>query len=735
MEFSALLATSFLLAPAFYLIARSGSAKSGGSKSKSNKKEKNSKTDLISKALNGKNDESNSTPENNGSNGAESSKKVNGVKKRLGKLIASKIQVLSFYRANACDNFVGRDDEIHKIVSCGKGGAVIYSDLPFDGIGKTSLAMKAAELLAHNYPDGQVFVDLGGGTPKALTPEEIMGHVIRAFMPRATIPANPQALASKYQGLLSKKRAVIIFDDVKNAKQILNILPPKNCFYMLTSRASIPIQGALKIKLMPLTPEESKQLLVSMSPEIGALAIEVSKLCGFIPISLVLAGGVLATSRDMTPMNFANKVRTRFKNLDNPEGPSSKNIEAMVKFNYGRLNGKTAGVLHKLSLFKAPFDAKMVEFVCEDPKTSNLQTLVKAGLVLYNSKTKRYSLHNIIRRWAKASINPAEQAIAQKRFAACFLTAMLDTNDYLEKGEKADITKAIDTFYMDWENIQNGFAWVESNMSKDKESAGLCYSYVEAAPQLLEWRQTTKERTRWLKLAIQIAHNSKDEEGELEQIINLGKTLIKGRDFVNALSTFTQALEKSRSIKGNMDQGDLLDYMGYCRVEQDQQHEAMENFETALTLHKQSKDLTKERRTLIQISKIYGHFRELPKSLIVFERVRQISNELKDKQNECKDIIAIGNINLEMDENHRAMGYFEEALKLAKETKNYLEEGNCLWNISKTLNLLGDSSQAIQKGKLAIRMMTKTKNPEVRKAKKELKEWTQVTAQNMPVID
>ncbi len=731
MEFSALLATSFLLAPAFYLIARSSSGKSGGSKSKSKKNEKNLKNNLIAKALNGKKGSEEASSDGDDSNSASSSKKINGVKKRLGKLIASKIQVLSYYRPNACDNFVGREDEINQIVSRGKGGAVIYSDLPFDGVGKTSLAMKAAEALSHNFPDGHVFIDLH----QSMTPEEIMGHVIRAFMPRTKIPTNAQALASKYQGLLSKKRSVIIFDDVKDAKQIATILPPKNCFYLVTSRANVPLQGALKIKLMPLTPEESKQLLVSMSPQIGALAIEVSKLCGFIPISLVLAGGVLATSRDMTPMNFTNKVRARFKNLDNPEGPTSKNIEALVKFTYGRLNGKTASILHKLSIFRAPFDAKMVEFVCEDPKVSNLQTLVKAGLVQFNSKTKRYSMHNIIQRWARANINPAEKTVAQKRFTTCLLTTMIDTNDYLEKGEKVDVTKAIDTFYMDWENIQSGFAYVESNMSKDKEAAGLCYSYVEAAPQLLDWRQTTKERARWLKLAIQIAHNSKDEEGELEQLINLGKTYTKAMEFATALSTFSQALEKSRSIKGNGDQGDILDYMGYCLMEQKQQHDAMESFEAALSAHKQAKDQRKERRTLIQISKVYDHFGELPKSLIVSERVRQISKELNDKQNECKDIITVGSINLKMDEYHRAMGYFEEALKLAKETKNHLEEGNCLWNISKTLHLLSDNSQAIQKGKLAIRLMTKTKNPEVKKAKKELKEWSQVATSNMPAID
>jgi tetratricopeptide (TPR) repeat protein len=731
MEFSALLATSFLLAPAFYLIARSSSGKSGSSKSKSKKNGKNPKNDLIANALNGKKDSLDSSADGNGS----SPKKVNGIKKRLGKLVASKIQVLSYYRPIAGENFVGRDDEIHRIVSCKQGGAVIYSDLPFDGVGKTSLAMKAAEVLSHNFPDGHIYLDLNGNSSQAMTPEEIMGHVIRAFMPRTKIPTNAQALATKYQTLLSKKRSVIIFDDVKDAKQIANVLPPKNCFYLVTGRTNIALQGALKVKLMPLTPEESKQLLVSMSPEIGALAIEVSKLCGFIPICLVLAGGVLATSRDMTPMNFTNKIRTRFKNLDNPEGPTPKNIEALVKFNYGRLTGKTASTLHKLSIFKAPFDAKMVEFVCEDPKVSNLQTLVKAGLVQLNPKTKRYSMHKIIQRWAKANINPAEKAVAQKRFTACFLTAMLDTNDYLEKGEKVDVTKAIDTFYMDWENIQNGFASTESNMSKDKEAAGLCYSYVEAAPQLLEWRQTTKERTRWLKLAIQIAHNSKDDEGELEQHINMGKTLLRGGDLANALSTFRQALEKSRSMKGNTDQGDILDYMGYCLMEQDQQHDAMESYETALTIHKQAKDPNKERRTLIQISKVYDHFGELPKSLIVSERVRQISQELKEKQDECKDIINIGKINLKMDEYHRAMGYFEEALKLAKETKNHLEEGNCLWNISKTLHLLTDNSQAIQKGKQAIRIMTKTKNPEVKKAKKEIKEWSQVAAPNMPTMD
>ena len=48
------------------------------------------------------------------------------------------------------------------------------------GVGKTALALKLAEKIEERYPDGLLYLDLLGVSPRPLTPADAMAHVIRA---------------------------------------------------------------------------------------------------------------------------------------------------------------------------------------------------------------------------------------------------------------------------------------------------------------------------------------------------------------------------------------------------------------------------------------------------------------------------------------------------------------------------------------------------------------------------
>jgi hypothetical protein len=89
-------------------------------------------------------------------------------------------------------DFTGRVAELNELMTALEKGGVTMQGM--GGVGKTTLALKLAELLTPRYPDAQFFLDLKGVSSQPLTAAETMAHVIRAYRPSATLPESESEL-------------------------------------------------------------------------------------------------------------------------------------------------------------------------------------------------------------------------------------------------------------------------------------------------------------------------------------------------------------------------------------------------------------------------------------------------------------------------------------------------------------------------------------------------------------
>src|SRR4051794_23399203 len=83
-------------------------------------------------------------------------------------------------------DFTGRDLELDWICARAArpgttGPVMLLSGLP--GIGKTSLAVKAAERLGERFRDGRYFIDLQGLAAEPLSSENVLARLIQAIAP------------------------------------------------------------------------------------------------------------------------------------------------------------------------------------------------------------------------------------------------------------------------------------------------------------------------------------------------------------------------------------------------------------------------------------------------------------------------------------------------------------------------------------------------------------------------
>ncbi|HET7016078.1 MAG TPA: BTAD domain-containing putative transcriptional regulator, partial [Streptosporangiaceae bacterium] len=173
------------------------------------------------------------------------------------------------------------------------------------GVGKTALAVHWAHLVADDFPDGQLYVDLRGhsGTAPVTTLDALTSLLHGLGVPMARIPADERQAAALYRSEMAGRRMIVVLDNARSADYVRPLLPGRSkSVTLVTSRTSLTgltaREGAARISLDPLSTDEALALLAGM---IGAIRIrretepaaELARLCAGLPLALRIAAARL----------------------------------------------------------------------------------------------------------------------------------------------------------------------------------------------------------------------------------------------------------------------------------------------------------------------------------------------------------------------------------------------------------------------------------------------------------
>ena len=138
------------------------------------------------------------------------------------------------------------------------------------GIGKTALALRAAHLVAGQFPDGQLFIDLQGYTPGVapVAPEDALRSLLFALgVARELIPEGLAERAALYRGRLAETRTLVILDNAASLAQVEPLLPgTAGCLALVTSRRALSGLDAQVLALDTLPPDEAVALFRAAAP-------------------------------------------------------------------------------------------------------------------------------------------------------------------------------------------------------------------------------------------------------------------------------------------------------------------------------------------------------------------------------------------------------------------------------------------------------------------------------------
>ncbi|MFI5983541.1 BTAD domain-containing putative transcriptional regulator [Streptomyces sp. NPDC051555] len=220
-------------------------------------------------------------------------------------------------------DFTGREEETAEILAALRTGRdAVVTGAP--GIGKTALALRAAELCRGAFPDGQLYADLRTPAGAARTPYEVLGWFLRALGTEpARLPDGLDERVQLYRTLLSGRRVLVVLDDADDDDQVRPLLPGGDSRTVVTGTRPplASLAGTRLLRPAPLTAPQALALLASVEgagriardPRSGA---RIAEFCDRLPLALRIAGARLAARPQWTAAHLAARLEPEGRRLD-----------------------------------------------------------------------------------------------------------------------------------------------------------------------------------------------------------------------------------------------------------------------------------------------------------------------------------------------------------------------------------------------------------------------------------
>ncbi len=541
-------------------------------------------------------------------------------------------------------HFKGRENEIDELVTATQETGVIISGM--GGTGKTTLAHVVAHQLKGDYLDAQLLVDLDG-TSSPLAPADAMGQIIHAFYPHADLPASQSERGGLYRSVLHGKRAVLLLDDAADADQIEPLVPPASCALIITSRTRFRIPGMHGLDLHVLDPESARALLCEIAPRIGDSVDEIAELCGFLPLALELAAGALAERVDLSPADYARRLRDKQRRLDL--------VESSLSLSYDLLDERLQHLWMRLAIYSIPFDRDAAAAVWEmesEEALDPLGELLRFSLIHWDDTLGRYDLHDLVRIFAYDKLEETGDFRFVHALAAAYLNAKI--TDEEREGTPQEALEEVDQWKQaeDWEHL-----------------ARRASALVGSVDRLGYWEEI-EERLQRALCAVRDHLDAPELEATL--LDDLGTIAWKGAEWDRAIEMYERSLETNERLGDVHGMAKTWVNLGNVYLLKGEWDQATEYYQQSLETFERMGDVHGMATTWVNLGLVYADKGEWDRATEYYQQSLETFERMGDVHGMAKTWGNLGSAYKDKGEWDRAIEMYERSLAVAERLGDWL---------------------------------------------------------------
>ncbi|HET8799358.1 MAG TPA: hypothetical protein VFO89_16840, partial [Thermoanaerobaculia bacterium] len=350
-------------------------------------------------------------------------------------------------------DFIGRTPTLRRFLRAfahAEERSVVATLEGWPGVGKTEFVAAASRALLRRYGDAHVYLSAGTET-EPRSAEDILRDALD-WLERedAARPTTLEGLSARYRAALHGRRCLIVCENVTVYGRIAPLVPPNGSALILTSRAPLGVPGAPGLWLQPLAATGATAFLMRAVPDAAAAAAEdlvlaasrgrsgaraandrrgsrsrsasvaVSPACSHRPT----AARYLVLHPDVSPEDFARAFLSERRRLTLTAAKAETlSVEASFNLTYARLDAAERRAFGMLGVFPGSFTAHAATLVLGDlaatPSAAPhgvVSELVAYGLLRWDGALRRYSMHELLRLFARHRSEEADRARAMEGF-------------------------------------------------------------------------------------------------------------------------------------------------------------------------------------------------------------------------------------------------------------------------------------------------------------------------------
>ncbi len=479
-------------------------------------------------------------------------------------------------------DFTGRDEqlaEMRQVLSDdgrdSRIGMRIVAISGKGGVGKSTLAIRAAHELRDVYPDGHLYADLEAPSGAGRV-QDVLDRFLRALgVDGAGIPEDVEEKADMYRGKLANLRALVVLDGAASEEEVLPLLPAgPGCAVIVTSRS--PLSGLPGAHLIAIDPMDEALSLEMLAKIIGherlaaepAAAVELVDFCGRLPLAVRIAGARLASRPHWRLDVLVARLRNTARRLDELTYHGLE-LRSSIGLTYRVLRDDAKKLFRLFSLVPTSDFADWVAaaLLDRDPFDAEevLEQLVETQLldiVAYPGERPRYRFHDLIRVYAEERLRAEETEEDRHAATVRLIGALLAKAEEAHAKEYGGAYTVLHGSGPRWrppggagDGIEDPMEWLESErralvaavrLAAQIGQDELCWDLALTSVTLFEvkghfddWRETAE-------VALDATRLAGNRRGQAAMLYSLGSQAMSQRRLAAAEERFAAALTMFR---------------------------------------------------------------------------------------------------------------------------------------------------------------------------------------------